>query len=71
LAVHTVARVGSAAHGGQIVVSGQTKAAVKPPAGVGFRSLGRHRLPGLNQAVALYQLDADGLLTEFPPLRTG
>jgi class 3 adenylate cyclase len=73
LSVHTVARVGSVAHGGQIVVSGQTKAATKdaPPAGVRFRSLGRHRLPGLNQAVALYQLEADGLLTEFPPLRTG
>jgi class 3 adenylate cyclase len=72
LAVHTVARVSSVANGGQILVSGQTKAALKesPPAGVRFRSLGRHRLPGLTKAVTLHQLEAKGLPTEFPPLRT-
>jgi class 3 adenylate cyclase len=73
LSVHTAARLCSAANGGQIVVSGETKDAVQGPLppGVRFRSLGRHRLPGLTRAEALYQLDAEGLLTDFPPLRRG
>ncbi|HYT79949.1 MAG TPA: adenylate/guanylate cyclase domain-containing protein, partial [Actinomycetota bacterium] len=73
LSVHAGARVCWTAHGGQIVVSGETKAAVEGalPAGVSFRSLGRYRLPGLDQAQALFQVEADGLLADFPPLRNG
>jgi class 3 adenylate cyclase len=72
LSVHTAARICSAGHGGQIVVSGQTKDALKgrPPAGVRFAGLGRHRLPGLTRAEALFQVEAEGLLADFPPLRT-
>jgi class 3 adenylate cyclase len=72
LSVHTAARVCWAAHGGQIVVSGETKAALEGslPAGVALRSLGRHRLAGLTQAEALFQIQAEGLLTDFPPPRT-
>ncbi len=72
LSVHTAARVCSTAHGGQIVVSGEAKAAMKGsvPAGVRFHSLGRHRLAGLTRAEALFQVEADGLLADFPPLRT-
>jgi class 3 adenylate cyclase len=72
LSVHIAARVCSVAHGGQIVVSGETKAALEGsvPAGVSFRSLGRRRLAGLTQAEALFQVEADGLLADFPPLRT-
>lgn len=68
LAVHTTARVCSAAHGRQIVVSGDTRtaAAEPPPAGVHFRPLGRHRLPGLPGAQALFQVEADGLRRTFP-----
>ncbi|MGH2557128.1 MAG: adenylate/guanylate cyclase domain-containing protein [Actinomycetota bacterium] len=71
LSVHTAARVCSAAHGGQILVSGETKAAIQGsvPAGIRLRSLGRHRLPGLTQDVTLLQVEAEGLLTDFPPLR--
>lgn len=70
LPVHAAARVCSAAHGGQIVVSGETRAAVEElPAGVTLRSLGRRRLPGLTRAEALFQVEAEGLLTDFPPLR--
>jgi class 3 adenylate cyclase len=71
LSVHTVARVCSVAHGGQILVSAQTKAAIKEAisAEVRFRSLGKHRLAGLPKAEALYQIEAEGLLTRFPPLR--
>jgi class 3 adenylate cyclase len=71
LSVHTAARVSSMAHGGQIVLSGETKGAVDGslPPDVRFRSLGRHRLPGLTKAVALYQVEADGLTSDFPPMR--
>jgi class 3 adenylate cyclase len=73
LAVHTTARVCSTAHGGQIVVSAATRAAVVAslPSGMRFRSLGRHRLAGLPEAEALFQLQAEGLRASFPPLRTG
>ena len=73
LAVHTVARVCAAAHGGQIVISRETRGAIEraSSAGVRFRSLGRHRLPGLAGAEALFQVVADGLQVRFPPPRTG
>ena len=63
MAVHTASRVCGAAHGGQIVVSGDTKTAVRGsvPAGMRFRSLGQFRLRGLPEEVALYQLAAKGL----------
>jgi class 3 adenylate cyclase len=59
LAVHATARVCSTAHGGQIVVSAATKAATASslPSGMRFRSLGRHRLTGLPEPEALFQLD--------------
>jgi class 3 adenylate cyclase len=73
LAVHTTARVCSTAHGGQIVVSAATRTAVVSalPAGMRFRSLGRHRLAGLPETEALFQLQAEGLRASFPRLRTG
>ncbi len=72
LAVHTAARVCSAAHGGQIVMSGETRVAVgeSVPTGIRFHSLGRHRLPGLADAKALFQVEPDGLVASFPPPRT-
>jgi class 3 adenylate cyclase len=72
LAVHTVSRVCSVGHGGQIVVSAQTRtaAARAMPAGMRLRKLGTHRLAGLPRAAALFQLEAEGLGTRFPPLRT-
>jgi class 3 adenylate cyclase len=72
LPVHIAARVSSAAHGGQIVVSDEAKRAIdgSVPAGIRLRSLGRHRLRGLTRPEALFQIEADGLLAEFPPLRT-
>ncbi len=71
VAVHTTARICSAAHGGQIVVSGRTREAIgkRPPAGLRFRRLGRHRLRGLEEAHILYQVEATGLARRFPPLR--
>ena len=72
LSVHTAARVCWAAHGGQIVVSEQTTTALRGslPDGVRLRRLGRHRLPGLTRAEVLSQVEAEGLPSDFPPLRT-
>jgi class 3 adenylate cyclase len=71
IAVHTAARICSAAHGGQIVLSAQTREALKDPTpdGLGFRSLGSHRLRGLPEPVALYQVSAEGLAVKFPRLK--
>ena len=62
MAVHKAARICSAAHGGQVVVSEQTQTL----AGVALRDLGEHRLKDLTAPERLFQL-GDG---EFPPLRT-
>ena len=72
IAVHTTARVCAAAHGGQIIISRETKEAVgeSAPTGIRFRSLGRYRLPGIPKAVALFQIEASGLPSRFPPPRT-
>ena len=71
VAVHTVARICAAAHGGQVVVSGKTREAIgnPMPAGIRLKSLGRHRLRGLEETLTLYQIQAEGLRRRFPPLR--
>jgi class 3 adenylate cyclase len=72
LSVHTAARVSSAAHGGQIVVSdGAIRAVIgSVPTGIRLRKLGRYRLRGLTHPEALFQVEAEGLISKFPPLRT-
>ncbi len=64
--VHTAARVMSAAHGGQVLVSGETRAAVGDGDAVTFGSLGRYRLRGLADPHELFQVEAPGLEAEFP-----
>jgi class 3 adenylate cyclase len=73
LAVHTTARLCSAAHGGQIIASAVTRAAVgaSAPASVRFRALGRHRLHGLPEPEMLFQVEAQGLRAAFPTPLTG
>ena len=71
LAVHMAARVCSAAHGGQIVMSHFARDAVlgRQPPGISFSDLGLHQLRGLPEPVRLYQAEADGLPADFPPPR--
>ena len=61
LAVHTVARVCSAANGGQILVSSKTKAAVSDslPPGVRLRSRGRFHLQGIAQDETLFDVEEE------------
>ena len=69
LSVHTVARICAAAHGGQVIVSGQTAAALVLAEGVTLLDLGSHRFAGLPHDEPLFQVVAEGLLADFPPLR--
>jgi class 3 adenylate cyclase len=71
MAVHTAARICDAAHGGQIVVSGDFRVAVGVPlpAGVRLRRLGAYRLRGIPDEVELLQVVTDELPRRFPPLR--
>jgi class 3 adenylate cyclase len=72
MAVHTASRVCGAAHGGQILASGDTRTALRgsTPSGVRLRSHGRFQLRGLPEEVELFQVLAKGLATRFPPPRT-
>jgi Adenylate and Guanylate cyclase catalytic domain len=72
LSVHTAARICSAAHGGQIVVSSGVRSAVLTSLadGIGLRSLGTWRFQGLREPEDLYQVEAADLLADFPPLRS-
>jgi class 3 adenylate cyclase len=72
MAVHIAARICAAAHGGQIVVSGDTRKALKGSTmeRVRFKSLGQHSLRGIPGETPLYQVVAKGLVVGFPPPRT-
>jgi class 3 adenylate cyclase len=71
LAVHVAARVCSAGHGGQIVLSVATRDAGGGMAdGVSLRSLGSHQLHGLPDPEELFQVLAADLLSDFPAPRT-
>jgi YVTN family beta-propeller protein len=71
LGVHRAARIGSVAHGGQVLLSNATRELVEEPQGVSMRDLGSYRLKDIDQPERLYQLDVDGLQTDFPPVRAG
>lgn len=72
LPVHTAARICSAAHGGQILLTDEARQAVdgRHADDVSFRPLGRHRLHGLPQEETLFQADVPDLPSDFPPPRT-
>jgi DNA-binding NarL/FixJ family response regulator/class 3 adenylate cyclase len=64
--LHRVARVASAGHGGQILLTEATKQRCPELATV---DLGLHRFQGLSEPEHVFQLLADDLSREFPPLR--
>lgn len=68
--VHRAARITSAAHGGQVLVSEASRALVEYtlPPGTALRSLGEHKLKDLAHPERLYQLVIDGLPSSFPPI---
>jgi class 3 adenylate cyclase len=72
IAVHTAARVCSAGHGGQILLSSASHDALEgsQAAGIVLRTLGRYALAGLPEPEALFQVHATDLRVRFPKLRT-
>jgi predicted ATPase/class 3 adenylate cyclase/DNA-binding XRE family transcriptional regulator len=70
--LNRVARILSAAHGGQLLVSLSTKDLVKDllPADIELRDMGEHHLKNLVHPEHLFQLSISGLPSEFPPLNT-
>lgn len=70
--VHRAARVAAVAHGGQIVLTDATSRllAASLPEGAWLEDLGLHRLKDLAVPEHLFQLNADGMEVEFPPVRS-
>src|SRR6478736_5813867 len=66
LDVHKGARIAAVGHGGQVLLSEPTKALVDAD----VRDLGAHRLKDLSAPERIYQLEIDGLPSEFPLLKT-
>src|SRR5215204_1250441 len=70
--LNRVARLLSAAHGGQVLLSAATHEMVRDqvPAGMNLAELGEHRLKDLFRPERIFQLVSPDLPSEFPPLRT-
>ncbi len=67
--LNRAARIMSAAHGGQIVLSAVTRDLARGD-GIETLDLGEHRLKDLAEPERIFQVVADGLAQEFPPLRS-
>ena len=70
--VNRAARIAAAGHGGQVLLSGATRGLVEhaTPDGVSIRDLGVHRLKDIEHPEHIHDLVIDGLIAEFPPLRS-
>ena len=66
------ARISSAGHGGQILLSTATMELVRDdlPEGVSLSDLGVHRLKDISRPEHLYQVSYRGMPESFPPLKT-
>src|SRR4029077_16681065 len=71
-AVNRTARIMSAGHGSQVLLSDSTAALVggQLPDGVTLRDLGEHRLKDLGRPQRIFQVADPALPSEFPPLAT-
>lgn len=72
LELHVTARICKAGHGGQILLSRVVHNLVANdlPPDVTMKDLGQHRLRDLAKSQQLFQVLADDLPADFPPLRT-
>ena len=72
LDVHRAARLAAVAYGGQVLLSETAAALVRDslPPGAALTDLGVHRLKDLGRPEQIFQLHAEGLRAEFPPLRS-
>jgi predicted ATPase/class 3 adenylate cyclase len=72
LEVHRAARVAAVAHGGQVLLSESAAVLVRDwlPPGAMLTDLGAHRLKDLGRPERIYQLHAESLQADFPPVRS-
>src|SRR5918993_4751207 len=70
--LNRVARLLSAAYGGQVLLSLTTQELVRDrlPTDVELQDLGKHRLKDLGRPEHIFQLATSGLNADFPPLHT-
>jgi predicted ATPase/class 3 adenylate cyclase len=70
--VNRVARLAAVAHGGQVVLSESAARLARDtlPRDTRFKDLGRHRLKDLTLPEHVFQLEADDVPSQFPPLRS-
>ena len=70
--IHRGARIAAAGHGGQVLVSQTARALIQDdlPEEFALRDLGEHRLKDLSSPQRIFQLMAEGLEPDFPPLAT-
>lgn len=71
IAVHAAARICSAGHGGQILLSSAAHDALDglSDGAISYRHLGRYSLAGLPEPMSLFQVRTTGLRARFPALR--
>jgi predicted ATPase len=72
LDVHLAARIMSAGHGGQVLLSQTTRDLVEQhlPEGTSLRDMGEHHLKDFQRPVRLFQLSLADFPADFPPLNT-
>jgi len=72
LGVHRAARIAAAAHGGQVLLSAATRHVTETDEldGVKLRDLGPQILKDFTEPQRLFQLEIEGLQSDFPPLKT-
>lgn len=70
--VHRAARICAVGHGGQILLSNATAGVVEDLGleGVELQDLGEHWLKDLDRPQRLFQLNLEGLVSDFPPPAT-
>jgi predicted ATPase/class 3 adenylate cyclase/Tfp pilus assembly protein PilF len=70
--LNRAARLMSAAHGGQVLISQATQQLLRDnlPAGVTLRDMGEHRLRDLTQPEHIFQLVVEDIPADFPSLKT-
>ena len=69
--VHRAARISAAGHGGQVLLSNATRELVEDdvPENIAIRDLGTYQLKDIDRPEHLFQLAAEDLPSEFPPLK--
>ncbi len=69
--VHLAARIAAVGHGGQVLLSQTTRDLIYQdlPTGASLRDLGEHKLKDIRYPQPIYQLNIQGLPSEFPPLK--